>query len=356
MAVTLLLAGTNSTHCRFRTSVLAELSAYLHAVTYPSHHPASGETVTRAYSGLSSPLVERIKAWSPLWGPHRARFLLPLRENCERSFDDELEDIRNIDLETFVASVAKCTVEVVDTSGDDLDGPYMSEILSRTARLSEERAAVMHRVLENPDAIRTEVVDLLHEAGTSSAFMRDWKSNTPQLRGEVAYRNAELDRIGPKSIADISTASQIKTAPDRIVFDKLYHAIVKAREQPLVMIPSVHVEPHIIVKHTPDLPIVVQYPVSSNSAVPFDLLLKRIRAMDDPLRIQICRIILREPRATVDIARRLDVAESQVSRHLRALRDAELVYSERQGKLVRYHMDTDAVGHVGLDFIANLIR
>jgi DNA-binding transcriptional ArsR family regulator len=69
----------------------------------------------------------------------------------------------------------------------------------------------------------------------------------------------------------------------------------------------------------------------------------------DPSRIRLCRMIANDGLTTLELARRSGMAPPQVSRHLRKLREAGLVLAERNGQLVYYTLDADAIRTLGVD-------
>ena len=79
------------------------------------------------------------------------------------------------------------------------------------------------------------------------------------------------------------------------------------------------------------------------------------RLMGDTSRLRIILTCLHAPISVSDIASRLDLSQSLVSHHLRLLRAARIVRSERRGKQVFYvgadeHIQCvveDMVAHIG---------
>jgi DNA-binding transcriptional ArsR family regulator len=82
----------------------------------------------------------------------------------------------------------------------------------------------------------------------------------------------------------------------------------------------------------------------------------RLMALTSPARMELCRHLLGEPITTSELAARLGSSEPQVSRALRTLRDAGLVHSTRDGKLVRHRLATDVVQRLGHDVLATVAR
>lgn len=68
--------------------------------------------------------------------------------------------------------------------------------------------------------------------------------------------------------------------------------------------------------------------------------------LSDPTRLSVVLTCLDQERAAGDIARELGVSQSLVSHHLRLLRGARMLRSERRGKHIFYEMADDCVRDV----------
>ena len=73
---------------------------------------------------------------------------------------------------------------------------------------------------------------------------------------------------------------------------------------------------------------------------------ERLRAFADPDRLRIVKCLLDGPKNVSELAAELDVGIVKVSHHLRVLRNADVVETEKQGKFVVYslHPDVAACG------------
>ena len=80
------------------------------------------------------------------------------------------------------------------------------------------------------------------------------------------------------------------------------------------------------------------------------------RLMGDPSRLRIILACSAEPICVGDIARRLDLAQSLVSHHLRLLRAARLVRGERSGKQMLYQLADDHIRCVVADMVDHVIE
>jgi len=67
-------------------------------------------------------------------------------------------------------------------------------------------------------------------------------------------------------------------------------------------------------------------------------LVKLCRAMGDAKRLEIFRLLRSKNFCVGALARKLGITQSAVSQHLRVLREAGLVYSEKRGYYVHYYV------------------
>ena len=77
-----------------------------------------------------------------------------------------------------------------------------------------------------------------------------------------------------------------------------------------------------------------------------------IRALADPTRREILRMLRGGDLAAGEIAARFDMTAPTVSHHLSVLKDAGLVQAERNGRSVVYSIDTTVVQ----DFLGEMMR
>ena len=61
-----------------------------------------------------------------------------------------------------------------------------------------------------------------------------------------------------------------------------------------------------------------------------------LRALGEPTRMRIVRLLLKKPLGVNDIADRIGVSQYNTSKHLRVLREAGLLETEKLGKLRLY--------------------
>jgi DNA-binding transcriptional ArsR family regulator len=77
----------------------------------------------------------------------------------------------------------------------------------------------------------------------------------------------------------------------------------------------------------------------------------RFRTLGNPIRLAIVSELGAESRCVHELVDRLDTAQPLISQHLRVLRGARLVRTERRGKEVVYTLNDDHMSHIALDAI-----
>jgi ArsR family transcriptional regulator len=74
------------------------------------------------------------------------------------------------------------------------------------------------------------------------------------------------------------------------------------------------------------------------------------KALSDPTRREILKLLRNGPRTSGEIAEKFPSAWATISRHLAVLRDAGLILSERNGQQIVYELNTtvfdDVVNHL----------
>lgn len=76
-----------------------------------------------------------------------------------------------------------------------------------------------------------------------------------------------------------------------------------------------------------------------------------LKALANPLRLRIVMALEHGPRCVHELVDELEVAQPLVSQHLRVLRSAHLLKTERRGREIAYSLDDEHVLHIAADAI-----
>lgn len=355
------ISGLPSERLRFAASPLAELTAMLHVLAEPGHHPQLAGWAGDVWSGLRPELAERLREAEFLWRSSRADFLVPARPRA--TLAEELDGVDRIDDETYV------TAALVTTCGSNrVHFAAPSPLADATARervldLAQARGALQEafaeRLLADPAAVRARVRDTLEQCA-EAFFDAAWTGVAVRLATDLRLKNDLLKRQGiGAALASVSGAVTLAPDGDCVIVDKLQDNATAAHGTGLTFIPSVFGRPHLVAVHAPGWQPVVQYPVAEpgpSEPVSLATVTLRLDALAHPVRLRLLRTLARGPHTNGELAHAWELSPPEVSRHLAVLRRAGLLTARRQGRYVRYTLNLPDLTALGSDLLAAVLR
>ncbi|MFJ4977548.1 DUF5937 family protein [Streptomyces coeruleorubidus] len=363
MSIVLDLGGLGPADLAAGPSALSELMASLHVLAEPEHHPEAAGWAARA-AAAGPGLRDELSVFAPLWARFRCRLFFPRALPLAASLDEELAAVAALPAEDFLELVAP---GVLGTSAQAM--PPARELRAGTAaaedyarrclRRSYARGELARQLVAAPLELRDRLLAVLRAADTAF-FAEDWRTLRTPLEDHAREVRRRLMVRSPADVLTELLPTAARVGPgERVRLDKLQTDEVKVAPRPLVLVPSARVWPHLTVKNEYPSCVVVQYAVRGTTPAE-QLTLRdlhhRLMALTSPARMELCRHLLGEPITTSELAARLGSSEPQVSRALRTLRDAGLVRSTRDGKLVRHRLATDVIQRLGHDVLATVAR
>ena len=355
------IGGLPSGRLRFAASPLAELTAMLHALAEPGHHPQLAGWAGDVWAGLRPELAERLREAEFLWRSSRADFLVPAHPRP--TLAEELDDVDRIDDETYV------TAALITTCGSNrVHFGAPSPLADATAReraleVAQARGALQEafaeRLLADPAVVRARVRHTLEQCA-EAFFDAAWTGVAVRLATDLRLKNDLLKRQGiGAALASVSAAVTLAPDGNCIVVDKLQDNATAAHGAGVTFLPSVFGRPHLVVVHAPGWQPVVQYPVaeaSPSKPVSLETVTLRLEALAHPVRLRLLRTLARGPHTTGELAHAWELSPPEVSRHLAVLRRAGLLTARRQGRYVRYTLDLPDLTALGVDLLAAILR
>jgi DNA-binding transcriptional ArsR family regulator len=361
MTLSIDIGGLPSGGLRFAASPLAELTAMLHVLAEPGHHPRLAGWAADVWAGLRPELAERLREAEFLWRSSRADFLVPARPRP--TLAEELDDVDRIDDETYVAAalITTCGSNRVHFGEPSplADATARERALDRAQARGALQEAFAERLLADPAAVRARVRHTLEQCA-GAFFDTAWTGVAVRLATDVRLKNDLLRRQGVEAaLASVSGAVTLAPDGDRIIVDKLQDNATTARETGVTFLPSVFGRPHLLAIHAPGWQPVVQYPVAEASPakpVSMETVTLRLEALAHPVRLRLLRTLARGPHTTGELAHAWELSPPEVSRHLAVLRRAGLLTSQRQGRYVRYSLNLPDLAALGTDLLAAVLR
>ncbi|MCX4767116.1 DUF5937 family protein [Streptomyces sp. NBC_01275] len=354
MSVVIVLDGAVRGRLSVTVSPFAELAACLHVLTGHAHHAGRSAWAEQVTGSAPPGFRAGLRRFAPLWTALRWRAFYPGLDASAPPGHGASPGA--LPLDRFAELTAYTCVSGYHGFAFDrvLRDPAQAAALRQAASgLAGPHLRLAEDLLRDPRALRADIADFV-DLCRRVFFDALWADTEPvlaraahQVRRRLADEGpaAALAALSPSSArVDSGTAG----GPERVVFDKVHHAVVSPARTPVVLIPTLFGAPHLLVKNEPGLPPVVHFPVVAPD-VGVTLARSRMLALTDPRRVRLCRLIARQAMPTADLAARLSMTRPQVSRHLRVLRDLGLVRVERHGRYVHYGLDLAAVERIGRD-------
>ncbi|MEV8314777.1 DUF5937 family protein [Streptomyces sp. NPDC059900] len=355
------ITGLPSDGLRFAASPLAELTAMLHVLAAPAHHPQLAGWAADVRSVLSPQLAERLQEAEFLWRSSQADFLLPARPRS--TLARELDDVDRIDDDTYAtaALVTTCgSTRMRSVARSPLtDAAARERALDLAQARGARQEAFAERLLADPAAVRARVRHTLEQCA-EAFFDAAWTGAAAQLAADLRLKNDLLKHQGiGAALASVSGAIALAADGACITVDKLQDKATAAHPGGITFIPSVFNSPHLVVVHAPGWQPVVQYPVAEPDPprqVPLETVELRLEALSHPLRLRLLRTLARGPHTTGELAHAWELTPPEVSRHLAVLRRAGLLTAQRQGRYIHYALNLPALTALGTDLLAAVLR
>jgi DNA-binding transcriptional ArsR family regulator len=308
---------------------------------------------------LPSGLRRDIHAFAFVYRGYIPEVLTPPPEAEFSSFGDDVAHLRAQPVATlaFEFSVPLLPPSAGRDPGRLVDRAVRDDILRRGSALGRAPAALVRLLLDDPPAFSDRFIHLLTDYW-EQAFAAEWERIEPLLAAAVADAGRQLAATGLYGfLPRLSPELRVDADTQTVSLDRRHeHEVVVDHESTLTLIPSVYVWPHVRVNCDPPWPLALVFPAPALSqqarpALPPEELLRVLRAVGDPIRLQILRLIAEQPRSTQELAPLVGMTEAGISRNLRLLSGAGLLRTHRQGRYLLYLLVPDR-----LDLTAALER
>ena len=212
------------------------------------------------------------------------------------------------------------------------------------------------QLLDDPAAFLERFATFLEDYW-QEAFAAEWERIEPRLAESVVAAGRAIASDGAFPFL-VGLAPQLRVDLDARTFGLDIphdHDVELSGQNPLLLMPSVYVWPHVRVNCDPPWPLTLSYRAphlaeSLRHTSPPELV-RVFRALGDATRMRILEQLARQPRSTQELAPLVGLSEAGTSKHLRLLAEAGVVTSRREGYYVVY-----SVADVRLESLAGDLR
>jgi len=154
-----------------------------------------------------------------------------------------------------------------------------------------------------------------------------------------------------------------RTSPDRVIIanDPEPVDITLDDLEEIVLFPSLFVSPQSIFEFE-DNRLLMSYSVppgvylQRDRLMPPEQLSRLLKTLADETRLKIMKLMMLDRQCTQELAVELNLAEPTISRHLKLLREADLISSEKEGNYIYYNLRLERIAELHmkiLDFLRN---
>jgi DNA-binding transcriptional ArsR family regulator len=335
----------------FGYSPLLESVLSLHVLSEPKHHALQHGWI-RAMRTLPASLRREISALSFLYRWTVPDCVLPAADTGYESFEAELARLRRLRTETVAFDLLR---PIYDHGGGPrlarrriLTSPEVRALALKRAGsvgAASRRAAAL--LFDDPGRFVERFASLV-EAYWEEAFEAEWRRIEPKLAEsvELAGRQIAADGMFPFLL---SLAPQLRIDPGGRSFGLDIphdHRVSIGPANPLLLVPSVYVWPHVRVNCDRPWPLAVIYRAPHlvktlrPRATPPELV-QLLKALADPTRLRILELIARQPRSTQELAPLVGLTDAGASKQLRLLATAGLLKTKREGYYVVYSLEPE---------------
>lgn len=343
------LAAEDEAALAFAASPLLETVLSLHVLAEPKHHALQHEWV-RAMRKLPATLRREIASLSFLYRWTLPNCILPSPASGDDEFETEIARLRALRPEVAAFELLR---PLYDHGGIQRgrrrilhDSQVRAIALRRAGTLGAGARQAATLLFEDPPALLQRLTHLL-QTYWDEAFAAEWLRIEPKLAAGIASAGHQIARDGVYSFL-VQLAPSLRVDPGAQTFgiDVPHdHRVVLGADNPLLLLPSAYVWPHVRVNCDGPWPLAIVYraPYLVESLRPASApeLERSLRALAAPTRLRILTLVAQQPRSTQEIASLCALSEAAASKHLRLLASAGLVTPRREGYYVLYSLAPD---------------
>jgi DNA-binding transcriptional ArsR family regulator len=334
----------------FGYSPLYEAVLSLHVLAEPKHH-ALQHRWGRAMRALPASLRREIVALAFLYRRTLPDCILPTATSGYDDVDVELERLRRVRIDVIAFDLLR---PIYDHGGGArparrrvLSSPDVrATALRHAADLgpASRRAAAL--IFDDPHKLVDRFTSLL-DAYWEHGFAAEWARIEQQLAESVELAGRQIANDGMGAFL-LTLAPQLRVDAGARSFGLDIphdHRVVISAKNPLLLVPSVYVWPHVRVNCDPPWPLAVVYraPHLVNGlqrATPPELV-RLLKALGDPTRLRILELLAKQPRSTQELAPLAGLTDAGASKQLRVLASVGLLTAKREGYYVVYSLEPE---------------
>ncbi|MDT8717925.1 winged helix-turn-helix transcriptional regulator [Clostridium sp. 19966] len=205
-------------------------------------------------------------------------------------------------------------------------------------------------IFKDAESFRREFIFCIKEY-YYSYFEKELKFIEPLLIRTLRKHIARCETIGLLKYID-ELHPRIEIGEEEIYFHKYTKFNVNISDMEIISIRvSSFIDPHLLIDITDKKHIeltIRAHLEQASEVVPIDLS-KTMKALGDETRLRILKCIYASKASTQSIAKEINVSEAGVSKQLKLLYEADLLYKQREGNYMYYYINKMTIDRIPMD-------
>jgi len=323
---------------QFVFSPLNELFRSLHILLNPRHHGLHMKWIVETQQKMTSALYNDLHYFRLIYELGTPTLFLPSTEIFITNLDNEIVLLRDkLNAVTDDEMVNLLTVMTKNRENSFI--PKLAKGLEWGDFKLSHNENIISDILKDSDAVYKRFFNFISQYRTLIFDDYWYDKNIEQiLLEEIESASQIMHRVGFKGFLNQLQIERMQFKDNKLMILKPFDANIQLKNaDSLLFVPSYFTYPHLFAE-TFSKGIFITYDCLSNRHKKLDIeqLSKVFFALSDPARIELVSHLHEEKNTTQGLAQLLSYTQSNVSKQLRLLKEAELVASEKQGKYVFY--------------------
>lgn len=326
----------------FIYSPLFEMLSSLHVLTNPEHHMERLKWARELKAEMEQGLYDEIMYFGRNF--HEWLTVMDFETHTE-AFNDlsiitAIDSISEIGINDFVYTMLHEDVSMEDVRSS-IGGKHPLKL-----NITREQADIFI----DPEGFKRRLISCLKEYYYLH-FEKELRLIEPALIRVLKRHVEQYGSMGLYEYAD-NLHKRIEVSDGAFNFHKYTKISVPIKDlRNIIFKPSSFIDPHLLIgtygKDMLHLHIRVHLSETLQE-VPLDLY-NVMRAMGDETRLKILKVIYHKSSSTQSLSRELGLTEACISKHLKVLNEAEILYKERLGNYIYYRLNTMTLDRIPMD-------
>lgn len=353
MTITLDVSRLRSEHVAFSYSPMQEVMDSLHVLCTSKRFPLHIRWVIGARKKMSRALKADFDRFRLCYQTFIITFWDMHKSDCLQTFDEELRAFQRAGVGRFMDELAFIVLERPLTFARLRKDKQLGE--EATAHIAERypaSASVFRDAFKNSRQVHRRFCEFVAEYWRA-CLQDEWPDMEARLAQYIAERAHALQRRAgiAKLLNSLGPGIYINPKTGIGTKESNFDATVRfADDDVLFLTPSCFLWPRL--HYRQETPPTISYPVQAlrsgaQPAMPLDRMVNIARAIGDPTRLRILKLIRWRPVSTRELAGLLHLSEPGVSKHLKQLVQSGLAIAEREGYFVMYCLSPHALSEFG---------